>query len=331
MSRRPRSFVPCHLAASVAALIAIMLAALAPACTAKPEATTPTRASEDTSSTTASASTAASTSASASANIFEPPQVIGRGSIYRVLPGRGLGRPNASGLVVQRFAAAPSRGIVLTFDDGPDPTWTPALLDVLAAERVPAAFFVVGRRASQHPAIIQRAAREGHLIANHSTTHPHLTSLSPTDLDTEVLATQRVIANILGREPTLFRSPFSTSPNITDPSVARALARVTELGLTIVGADAGVEDYTPGIPPETLVEQIFLQLGEPGPWIVVLHDGGGDRTRTIQAVRHLIPEARRRGFEFISLQQFLASSGPAAAGQGMSATLPGRSDQNPNQ
>ncbi|MFN9133186.1 MAG: polysaccharide deacetylase family protein [Phycisphaerales bacterium] len=320
MSRRPRSFVPCHLAASVAALLAIILVAIAPACTAKPEATTPTRASGATS---AASSAVAETSAA--------PEIVGRGSVYRVLPGRELGRPNASGLVVQRFAAAPSRGIVLTFDDGPDPIWTPALLDVLAAERVPAAFFVVGRRASQHPAIIQRAAREGHLIANHSTTHPHLTSLSPTDLDTEVLATQRVIANILGREPTLFRSPFSTSPNITDPSVARALARVTELGLTIVGADAGVEDYTPGIPPETLVEQIFLQLGEPGPWIVVLHDGGGDRTRTIQAVRHLIPEARRRGFEFISLQQFLASSGPAAAGQGMSATLPGRSDQNPNQ
>lgn len=324
MSRRPRSFVHRHLAAGVAALIAIMLAAIAPACTAKPEARTPTRASEDTSSTTASASTAAS------ANISEPPQVIGRGSIYRVLPGRELGRPSASGLVVQRFAAAPSRGIVLTFDDGPDPTWTPALLDVLAAERVPAAFFVVGRLASQHPAIIQRAAREGHLIANHTTTHPHLTSLSPTDLDTEVLATQRVIANILGREPTLFRCPFSTSPNITDPALARALARVTELGLTIVGADAGVEDYTPGIPPETLVEQIFLQLGEPGPWIVVLHDGGGDRTRTIQAVRQLIPEARRRGFEFMSLSQVLASSGPAAAGQGMGATLPARSDQNPN-
>jgi peptidoglycan/xylan/chitin deacetylase (PgdA/CDA1 family) len=320
MSRRPRSFVPCHLAASVAALLAIILVAIAPACTAKPEATTPTRASGATS---AASSAVAETSAA--------PEIVGRGSVYRVLPGRELGRPNASGLVVQRFAAAPSRGIVLTFDDGPDPIWTPALLDVLAAERVPAAFFVVGRRASQHPAIIQRAAREGYLIANHSTTHPHLTSLSPTDLDTEVLATQRVIANILGREPTLFRSPFSTSPNITDPSVARALARVTELGLTIVGADAGVEDYTPGIPPETLVEQIFLQLGEPGPWIVVLHDGGGDRTRTIQAVRHLIPEARRRGFEFISLQQFLASSGPAAAGQGMSATLPGRSDQNPNQ
>lgn len=325
MSRRPRSFVHRHLAASVAALIAIMLVATAPACSAKPEATTPTRASEDTSSTTVSASTAAS------ANISEPPQVIGRGSVYRVLPGRELGRPNASGLVVQRFAAAPSRGIVLTFDDGPDPIWTPALLDVLAAERVPAAFFVVGRRASQHPAIIQRAAREGHLIANHSTTHPHLTSLSTTDLDTEVLATQRVIANILGREPTLFRCPFSTSPNITDPAVARALARVTELGLTLVGADAGVEDYTPGIPPETLVEQIFLQLGEPGPWIVVLHDGGGDRTRTLQAVRQFIPEARRRGFEFISLQQFLASSGPAAANQGMSDAIPARSDQNPNQ
>jgi peptidoglycan/xylan/chitin deacetylase (PgdA/CDA1 family) len=305
----------------VASMLALALGVTIVGCATGPaapaDASPPSAALRDSSPAPSPASTSAA------------PQVLGTGSIYRVLPAASDDRSLAGPLVVRRFAASPSQGIVLTFDDGPDPIWTPALLDLLARERVPAAFFVVGRRAAQHPAIVQRAARDGHLIANHTTTHPHLTTLTPADLDTEVLATQRIIANILGAEPSLFRCPFSTNPALKDPALARALARVSQLGLTIVGADAGIEDYAPGGTPQMFVDQIFQQLGEPGPWIVVMHDGGGDRSRTIQAVRLLIPEARGRGYEFLSLREVVdsAMANPdASASPG--TTLP--SNQNPN-
>src|SRR3954468_14802802 len=165
--------------------------------------------------------------------------------------------------------------VALTFDDGPDPGSTPALLDLLREAGVEAAFFCIGARAAAHPDLTARIAREGHLVENHSYHHSHLTNFfSERRLRTELERTQVALERLVGVAPTCFRPPMGLS----NPRVFRA-ARAA--GLKVVGWTARGFD-TRVVEPERIVKRIVRAM-EPGA-ILLLHDGNIPAERLVLTV-----------------------------------------------
>lgn len=199
-----------------------------------------------------------------------------------------------------RFGHEKRKRIALTFDDGPDPEWTPQVLDVLKAHGVPATFFAIGEQVRKHPEILRRCFDEGHVLGSHSYMHPHIEQVSDTRFRMEMNATQREIQSITGHSSLLFRAPYDTNTKPADPAVLRAIANENRLGYINVGADIDSCDYEkPGV--TEIVRHVMDGLAESGPNIVVMHDGGGERRQTVEALRQLIPMIRGQGFEFVSV------------------------------
>ena len=206
-----------------------------------------------------------------------------------------------SGYVIERVGAEiPPKTLVLTFDDGPDPVWTPRVLDVLKQFHVPATFFVVGDQAQKNPEWLEQMSRDGFSVGNHTYLHPDLTKISEARLRLEVNSTQRVIESAFGAKTVLFRAPYDTD---TSPSTLEQLAplkTVSHMGYTIVGANIDSNDWMkPGV--DAIVNTVWKEAQDPLNHIIVMHDAGGDRTQTIQALQILIPKFEAAGYHFASL------------------------------
>lgn len=167
-----------------------------------------------------------------------------------------------------------SDGIALTFDDGPHPEQTPALLDLLAAAHAKATFFVVGERAAQHPDIVRRIAREGHAIGNHSWSHRWLPGLGSTKIHEELLRCQQVLGDILGQAPSLVRPPYGSR----DFRFYRAARR---LRLTPVLWSTDTHDWA-----GAGQQHIFDTLRRaPRGAIVLMHDGNARAAASLPALQ----------------------------------------------
>ena len=203
-----------------------------------------------------------------------------------VLLVRGSASVRASWYLRMRCRARRAgRRVALTFDDGPDPQRTPAVLDLLARQGVRATFFVVGARAEAHPELVRRMATEGHVVGNHSYTHSWrfpLRSLGRTM--EELRRTGEVLHRITGRQPRLFRPPFG----VTNPTIARAVRR---LGLDPVGWSIRSLD-TMGQSPERVAARILRRL-HPGA-VILLHDRCAGSERLVGL---LVEGLRSRGLE----------------------------------
>ncbi|PXA99739.1 polysaccharide deacetylase [Nostoc sp. 3335mG] len=205
--------------------------------------------------------------------------------------------------VVQRTGAADPKAIALTFDDGPDPTWTPPILDVLEAAKVPATFFVVGENAIEHPGLLQRIVRDGDELGNHSYTHPNLATTGERTTTLELNATQRLIQAYTGRSTTLFRAPYfgDAEPTTMDEIAPALLAQ--DLGYTVVGLHVDPNDWQrPGADAivRQVVEQVEDASADSSRNVVLLHDGGGDRAQTVAALPRIIAILRARGYHFVT-------------------------------
>jgi peptidoglycan/xylan/chitin deacetylase (PgdA/CDA1 family) len=178
--------------------------------------------------------------------------------------------------------------VALTFDDGPDPKATPELLDLLKREGIAATFFCVGKNVEANPDIAARIAGEGHLLANHSFTHPwYISLLMGRGLRSEMERTQEAIKKAAGVTPIYFRPPSG----MTGPNFARALKRV---GLTVVGWD--VRSFDTIASPKKTVERIVRLAGDGS--IILLHDGRAEAGRIVEIVTQAVKELRSRGFGF---------------------------------
>jgi cellulose synthase/poly-beta-1,6-N-acetylglucosamine synthase-like glycosyltransferase/peptidoglycan/xylan/chitin deacetylase (PgdA/CDA1 family) len=194
----------------------------------------------------------------------------------------------------------PGRRVALTFDDGPDPRWTPRVLDVLREQRVKATFFVVGSEAARHPGILRRIAAEGQQIGNHTFTHASLSNGPAWQRRLQLELTEATIAGITGRYARFVRPPYSATPDAVTPRQERDLARLTAGRYYVTLADYDSQDWQrPG------VGAIVANATPPGRQggIVMLHDGGGDRRQTVAALRVLIPKLRHRGFRFVPVSE----------------------------
>ncbi len=205
---------------------------------------------------------------------------------------------------VKHFGHGADKQVALTFDDGPDPLWTPLILQVLKKHGVPATFFVVGDQAEHYPDIVRRTYAEGHLLGNHSFSHPNFEAISATRQRMELNITQRTIESITGHATLLFRSPFDADANPDRSTALHSLYNVSSLGYVIVGADVDSEDYArPGT--ARIVDNVVTRLRTSGSNIVLMHDAGGNRQQTVDALDILIPKLLADGYEFIGVEQLM--------------------------
>ncbi|WTW93244.1 polysaccharide deacetylase family protein [Streptomycetaceae bacterium NBC_01309] len=176
--------------------------------------------------------------------------------------------------------------VALTFDDGPDPEWTPRVLDILARHRIPATFFLLGGHATDHPGLARRIADAGHEIGNHTWDHPNLTRTTPEGIEAQLERTQNALARITGQTPRLFRPPYGH----IDPPGLLAAARIecdialwtAAVRFTHADEDAGstVHDVRPGN-------------------IVLLHDTAANCSEPLlRACERMIVSLRERGYGF---------------------------------
>ncbi|HXW62620.1 MAG TPA: glycosyltransferase [Candidatus Acidoferrales bacterium] len=212
---------------------------------------------------------------------------------------------------IQQMGAAPGK-IALSFDDGPDPVWTPKILDILRQKQVPAAFFVIGESANQYTDIVKHAYAQGDEIGNHTFTHPEfdLERLSRTELQVQLNLTELLLESYLGVKTTLFRPPYGIDHQPETAAEVQLLPIPQSMGYMIVGAridphDWGEPNGKPPAPVSTIVQRVLADAEAHRGNIVLLHDGGGDRSHTVAALPQIIDALRAKGYQFVSVADLL--------------------------
>jgi peptidoglycan/xylan/chitin deacetylase (PgdA/CDA1 family) len=185
----------------------------------------------------------------------------------------------------------PGPAIYLTFDDGPNPTWTPKVLEVLARYNARATFFVLGANVDAYPWIAANIAAAGHAIGNHSYTHANLGVLGWSSVDSELSSTQDAIRRATGRSTRCVRPPYG-SVNGTVRGVA------SDLGLDIWLWDVDPRDWSR--PGTWAIANNVLSNAAPNR-VVLMHDGGGERSQTVAALETILAELSARGYRFEAL------------------------------
>lgn len=180
----------------------------------------------------------------------------------------------------------------LTFDDGPDPTWTPVILDILREKGVKATFFVLGGRAQAYPDLIRQAAAEGHSVQNHSWNHPPGFEALPYEVVfDEMNGTSSVIESLTGRRPRFCRPPGGGLSGDVE-------AASGQLGMKLAMWNVDPQDWA-GKNADEIYTRVTQGLG--GGDMILMHDGGGDRGQTAAALPGIIDDLRSKGFAFVTL------------------------------
>lgn len=208
---------------------------------------------------------------------------------------------DASGTEV-RSAGMPDLTIALTFDDGPDPRWTPEVLRVLARHEVPGTFFVVGSAVVRHPGVVRDIRAAGSEVGLHTFSHAALTTVSPEQVTAEMARTQLALAGAIGETSYLSRPPYASGPDSITPGQLDVIRLLGSAGELVVLSDLDSRDWErPGV--DGIVRHSMPAGGRGA--VVLLHDAGGDRSETLAALDRLIPELQDRGYRFTTVTQGL--------------------------
>ena len=216
---------------------------------------------------------------------------------------------------VARYGAS-KKQLSITFDDGPDPEWTPKILDVLKREHVPGTFFLIGIQAEKFSGLTQRIYREGHEIGNHTFTHPDISSIGNGYMKVELNLTERLFASRLGIRTMLFRPPYSVDAEPDTEDEVRPLELTQSLGYITIGNKIDTKDWNdePALSPQQIAARVLDHLPPCQPNdtqcgnIILMHDGGGNRERTVLALPLIIDGARARGFQFVPVYQLMGKT-----------------------
>ncbi|MEP7074800.1 MAG: glycosyltransferase [Acidobacteriota bacterium] len=221
--------------------------------------------------------------------------------VYRQIP---------SSYVIQRTGDKVGK-IALTFDDGPDPVWTPQILDILKQKGVSATFFVVGENGQANPNLIRRIVADGNAIGNHSFTHPNLAEVPHQVTDLELNTTQRLIESLTGHSTRLFRAPYFGDAEPRTPDELVPTVQAQNLGYISVGLHLDPDDWklynddgsrhTAEQITDEIVTAAAITTPEERGEIVLLHDSGGDRSETVRALPMIIDELHARGYQFTTV------------------------------
>jgi cellulose synthase/poly-beta-1,6-N-acetylglucosamine synthase-like glycosyltransferase/peptidoglycan/xylan/chitin deacetylase (PgdA/CDA1 family)/spore germination protein YaaH len=210
--------------------------------------------------------------------------------------------------------------VALTFDDGPDPEWTPKILDILKAAKVKAAFFLVGVNAERYPKLVRRIVDEGHEIGNHTYYHPNLALCWPEHIRVELNATQLLIQSLTGRATTLFRPPYAADTQPSRLAELIPLQIAQDQNYMVVLENIDPQDWAkPGT--DVILQRVKQQRHDGS--IILLHDAGGNRSQTVQALPRIIDWLQTRGDTIVPLSTLLGTTRdalmpPLPGGQSMS-------------
>src|ERR1700731_4033944 len=206
--------------------------------------------------------------------------------------------------------------VALTFDDGPDPEWTPKILDVLKRENASATFFLIGIQTDKFSGLAKRIYEEGHTVGNHTFTHPDVSNISSSYFRLELNLTERLFASLLGIRTTLLRPPYAIDEEPDTADQVRPLEFAQEMGYTTVGNKIDPNDWrnNPRRSAEQITSYVLSHLPPCGANdlrcgnIVLLHDGGGNRQETVRALPMIIDGIRARGFQIVPVYQLLGKT-----------------------
>lgn len=185
--------------------------------------------------------------------------------------------------------------IALTFDDGPNPGYTPQVLAILQQYRVKATFFDVGYLVAAYPNLVRQEYKAGHIVGNHTWTHTNLTLLSASQILSQLNSTSNEIQATIGVRPGFFRPPYGLYNY-------QVLAQANYLGVTTVMWDNNPTDWTR--PGADIIVNRVLRVAHNGT-VILLHDGGGNRSQTVAALPIIITTLEQRGFQFVTIQQLV--------------------------
>jgi biofilm PGA synthesis N-glycosyltransferase PgaC len=222
--------------------------------------------------------------------------------------------------VLQRYGygAGVHRTISLTFDDGPDPRWTPALLDLLREHDVPATFFMTGENMLAEPELVHRIAAEGFDVGNHTLTHVDVSGTTSFRQQLELAVTDRILRAETGRYASWFRLPYEGDDEDSMRRGLPGILRAQQFGYAVVSQDFDPQDWA-FEPGERTGRIPMPPFGEQDNITVLLHDAGGNRSATLAYVEDLVERARAEGYTFRSLdaaQPALAAREGAVAPSG---------------
>lgn len=208
--------------------------------------------------------------------------------------------------VVKRWGKPATKQMVLTFDDGPDPTYTRQVLDTLAKYHVPASFFVVGIEAETNIPLVKRIYSEGHEIGNHTFSHPNMAEVSHKRAYFEMDATRLLIECITGHTTIMFRAPYNadSEPEKMEELIPVQLSR--KRNYLTIGESIDPEDWQPGITADSIFNRIVRSQDNGN--IILLHDAGGDRSQTVKALPRIIKYFHQQGYTFTTVANLLGKT-----------------------
>ncbi|MCK8676692.1 MULTISPECIES: glycosyltransferase [Streptomyces] len=200
--------------------------------------------------------------------------------------------------------SVPDQKLVITFDDGPDPVWTPRVLDKLKEYDAHGVFFVTGTMASRYPDLVKRMVDEGHELGLHTFNHPDLSFQSKDRIDWELSQNQLAITGAAGVRTSLFRPPYSSFSDALDNEAWPVTQYIGSRGYITAFNNTDSEDWKrPGV--EAIIKRATPKGTEGS--IVLMHDSGGDRSQTVAALDRFLPDMQKRGYEFTTLTDALGA------------------------
>jgi peptidoglycan-N-acetylglucosamine deacetylase len=190
-----------------------------------------------------------------------------------------------------------AKEVALTFDDGPSETYTRQILKILKENNIRGTFFFVGKNVAAYPQIVKEVYYSGSVIGNHTYSHSHLNRLNGDDIEQEITKNSALIKKTIGVSPLLFRPPYGACSN--------GSVRVAKnLNLKTIMWTAMVDDYHVDRTSAEKIASEILALVHPGA-VIGLHDGGGNREKTVKALQIIITSLQKKGYEFVTIPELL--------------------------